>query len=150
MRRVFATVCLAAVFAVPLPALADTGMAYDSVNRIVMNADPSAMQPGPFDQDFAAASATPSPAGGGGLFGHLKQQIAMAANAGQMMSTGIAQRHYVAGSKSRTDMVSLGVATITDCAARTITTLNLRDKTYRIESMDHPSTGRCASRATPP
>ena len=30
-------------------------------------------------------------------------------------------------------------ATITDCVARTITTLNLRDKTYRVVSMDQPS-----------
>jgi hypothetical protein len=56
-----------------------------------------------------------------------------------MMQTGMAQKHYVAGSKERTDLVAMQTATITDCVARTITTLNLRNKTYRVVSMDQPT-----------
>jgi hypothetical protein len=63
----------------------------------------------------------------------------MAQNAQQMMQSGLAEKHYVAGSKERTDQVVLQTATITDCVARTITTLNLRNKTYRVVSMDQPS-----------
>ena len=62
----------------------------------------------------------------------------MAQSAQQMMQTGLAEKHYVAGSKERTDEVVMQTATITDCVARTITTLNFRDKTYRVVSMDQP------------
>jgi hypothetical protein len=105
-----------------------------------MTTDPSALQPGSFEDDYsAAASAQPPAQGGGGLLGHFKQQIAMAQNAQQMMQSGMAEKHYVAGSKERTDMVTVQTAIITDCVARTITTLNLRNKTYRVVSMDQPS-----------
>jgi hypothetical protein len=105
-----------------------------------MTTDPSALQPGSFEDDYsAAASAQPPAQGGGGLLGHFKQQIAMAQNAQQMMQSGMAEKHYVAGSKERTDMVTVQTAIITDCVARTITTLNLRNKTYRVVSMDQPN-----------
>ena len=140
MIRVGVVALVVAIVVMPVGALADSGVAYESVNRIVFNADPSTMQPGSFDQDYAAASASqPAPSKGGGLFGKFKQAISMGENAGEMIRNGMAQRHYVAGSKSRTDMIALGMAFITDCSARTITVLNLNDKTYRVESMDHPS-----------
>ena len=124
----------------PFAATAASGLAWDSVSKLAMTADPSSLQPGSFDDDYSAAASAPPPAqGGGGLFGHFKQQIAMAQSAQQMMQTGLAEKHYVAGSKERTDEVVMQTATITDCVARTITTLNLRDKTYRVVSMDQPS-----------
>lgn len=140
MNRLWAIACLLGIVAMPISALADSGVAYDSVTRIVFNADPATMQPGSFDQDWATASSSqPAQTGGGGLFGKFRQAISMGENAGAMIRNGMAQRHYVAGTKSRTDMTALGMAYITDCAARTITVLNLHDKTYRVESMDHPS-----------
>jgi hypothetical protein len=124
----------------PFAAAAPSGLAWDSVSKLAMGTDPSSLQPGSFDDDYSAAASAQAPAPkGGGLFGQLKQSIAMAQNAGQMIQTGMAEKHYVAGSKERTDYVSTQTATITDCVARTITTLNLRNKTYRIVSMDQPS-----------
>lgn len=140
-------VLISAVVAVALFAVSSlfaaagpAGLAWDSVSKMAVTTDPSSLQPGSFDDDYAAASSVQPPAqgGGGGLFGGLKQSLGMAENAQQMMQTGMAQRHYVAGSKERTDLVALQTATITDCVARTITTLNLRDKTYRVVSMDQP------------
>jgi hypothetical protein len=55
------------------------------------------------------------------------------------VQNGFAQRYYIAGSKERTDQVSDQTATIVDCAARTVTTLDLRKKTYRVVSMDQSS-----------
>lgn len=107
---------------------APNGLAWDSVTKVVTNADPSTLQPGSFDADYAAAAAAPP--SGGGIVGQVKQ--------------GIAERHYAAGSKERTDNVAQQTATIVDCVARTITTLDLRGKTYRVVSMDQsasPSSG---------
>jgi hypothetical protein len=121
-------------------AAAPSGLAWDSVSKLAMTTDPSSLQPGSFEDDYsAAASAQPPSQGGGGLFGHFTQSIAMAQNAQQLMQSGMAEKHYVAGSKERTDMVAVQTAIITDCVARTITTLNLRNKTYRVVSMDQPS-----------
>jgi hypothetical protein len=127
---------------VPLRAIADpNGLAWDSVTKIAVNGDPSTLQPGNFDNDFAAASAAqmPDQGGGGGMFGQMHQAMAMGQSMKQMMATGIAERHYVAGSKERVDNLTMQTATITDCDARTITRLDLRQKTYVVESMDHPS-----------
>ncbi|MGC9991264.1 MAG: hypothetical protein ABSD52_02540 [Candidatus Cybelea sp.] len=137
------TVAAVALFAAssPFAAAAPSGLAWDSVSKLAMNTDPSTLQPGSFDDDYsAAASAQPPASGGGGLFGQLRQSISNAQSAAQMMQTGMAQKHYVAGSKERTDLVAMQTATITDCVARTITTLNLRNKTYRVVSMDQPTT----------
>ena len=124
----------------PFAAAGPSGLAWDSVSKLAMTTDPSSLQPGSFDDDYSAASSAQPPAqGGGGLLGHFRQQIAMAQNAQQLMQSGMAEKHYVAGSKERTDLVAVQTATITDCAARTITTLNLRNKTYRVVSMDQPS-----------
>lgn len=124
---------VAALFAAPLVVLtlaalplassaAPNGLAWDSVTKLAMNADSSTLQPGSFDADYAAAAAVQAPTG--------MQSVQ------QMMKTGLAQRHYVAASKERIDDIAQQTATIVDCDARTITTLDLRRKTYRVVSMD--------------
>jgi len=123
-------------------AAAPAGLAYDSILKFSMNGDASSQQPGDFDKDFAAAAAVQGPdlGGGGGLFAQIHQAEARAKEMQQLMQTGFAERHYVAGAKERTDNLSMQTATIVDCAARTITRLDLRHKTYKTESMDQPST----------
>jgi len=140
MRRICAALA-ALTISVPLAASAATsGYAWDSVTRIAMNADQSSLQPGDFNADFSAASAVQAPQqGGGGLFAQMHQAMAMGQTMGQMMQTGIAEHHYVAGTKERTDEISMQTATILDCSARTITTLDLKKKTYRVVSMDQPA-----------
>lgn len=119
---------------------ASTGLAWDSVTRLMTNADPASLQPGSFDADYAAAASAPPPSGGGGgMFAKYKQAIAAAQNFAQLMKTGLAEHHYVAGAKERTDQVAAQTATIVDCSARTITTLDLKAKTYRIEPIESPS-----------
>ena len=66
-------------------------------------------------------------------------RAAIAQNVEQLMRTGLAERHYIAGTKERVDQVSQQRATITDCAGRTITTLDLRAKTYRIAPIESPA-----------
>jgi hypothetical protein len=145
MKRglVLTSACVAVAFFLAsssFAAAAPSGLAWDSVSKLAMTTDPSSLQPGSFDDDYsAAASAQPPAQGGGGLFSHLAQSIAMAQNAQQLMQSGMAAKHYVAGSKERTDLVAVQTAIISDCVARTITTLNLRNKTYRIVSMDQPN-----------
>ncbi|MBV8531759.1 MAG: hypothetical protein JO104_10610, partial [Candidatus Eremiobacteraeota bacterium] len=87
---------------------APTGLAWDSVTKFSMSADPSKLQPGVFDADYAAAAAEQSPSSGGGIFGQVKQVAEME----KMLQTGIAQRHYIAGSRERTDDVVAQKATI--------------------------------------
>jgi hypothetical protein len=117
----------------PMAAVAaPSGLAWDSVTKLAMGADASSLQPGSFADDYAAASA-PAQAPTGGLFGKMMGQ-----NMQAMLHSGDAQRHYVAGSKERTDEVARQTATIVDCSARTITTLDLAKKTYRVVSMDQP------------
>lgn len=119
---------------------APAGLAYDSVTKIAMGGDASSQQPGDFDKDFAAAAAVQMPQHtGGGIFSQIAQAEAMGKSAQQMMQTGFAERRYVAGTKERTDNLSMQTATIVDCAARTITRLDLRKKTYKTTSMDQPS-----------
>jgi hypothetical protein len=135
LKRLFVWAALAVTLALVAPAqapAATAGLAWDSVTKINLGAGASSLQPGSFPDDFAAASASQSP--GGGLFSHMLNQDMMS-----MMHNGFAERHYVAGSKERTDQVTSQTARIVDCAARTITTLDLAKKTYRVESMDHPS-----------
>lgn len=135
---------------VPFPAAAGpSGLAWDSVTKIAVNGNPSSPQPGNFDDDFAAASAAQMPdqgGSGGGMFGQMHQAMAMGQAMKQLMATGVAERHYVAGSKERVDNLSRQTATITDCDARTIARLDLRNKTYTVESMDHPSSSTSAGR----
>jgi hypothetical protein len=120
---------------------APSGLAWDSVVKLSMNADPSTLQPGDFSADYAAASTTQAPAaGGGGIFGQLHQVMSAGKSMQEMMQNGFASREYVAGSKDRIDMLAAQTAVITDCSARTITTLDLQRKTYKIVSMDQPYT----------
>lgn len=125
--------------AAPAPALAATGMAWDSVTK--MAPGDTAPPPGNFSSDFAAASQpAQAPQGAGGMFGGMIPPGALAGAGGMisMMQNGFAQRNYVAGSLRRTDDVANRSATILDCSARTLTTLDLAKKTYRVTSLDAP------------
>jgi hypothetical protein len=114
------------------------GWAWDSVTKFEMNADQSSLQPGSFDDDFAKASAVQpeQQEGKGGMFARMQQAMAVGQSMQALISNGIAEHHYVAGTKERTDQVGQMTATILDCSARTITYLDLRKKTYRVTSMD--------------
>jgi hypothetical protein len=114
------------------PASAASGLAYDSVTKLSMGADASTLQPGDFAADFKAASDVKPPQSGGGMFGALRQ----ASGAMAALKVGTAERHYIAGSKERVDDIIQQHATIRDCAARTVTTLDLAKKTYRVETFD--------------
>jgi hypothetical protein len=125
----------------PLEAIASSsGLAWDSVTKIAVNADPATLSPGSFDSDFATAAAVQQPEqSGGGIFKQIHQAMSEGQSMQQMMKSGMAEHHYVAGSKDRTDRLFSQTATIVDCTARTITTLDLRRKTYKVASMDQPS-----------
>lgn len=129
---------LAAAFVTPGQAASQAGLAWDSVTKIAMNADPSALEPGDFSADFAAASTTqlPQPGSGGGLFGPLHAAMSAGKGMQQLMQNGMASREYVAGSKVRIDLLAMQTAIITDCSARRVTTLDLQRKTYKVASMD--------------
>jgi hypothetical protein len=138
-HRVTATALFAALLVLPFAVSAEpAGLAYDSVTKISMKGDASSQQPGDFNADFATAAAVqmPDQGGGGGFFAKLNQAMTMGKSMQQMMQSGFAERRYVAGTKERTDNLSTQTATIVDCAARTITRLDLRRKTYKTESMD--------------
>jgi hypothetical protein len=142
MRMTLAAVAALSLPVVP-PAFAATGMAWDSVTK--MSTGDAAPQPGNFASDFAAASQpAASPQQRGGLFGGIA--AGALAGAGGMiaaMQNGTAAHNYVAGSFRRTDDVGSQTATILDCSARTLTSLDLAKKTYRVTSLDapRPSTG---------
>ncbi len=124
IRKLILVLTLAAL---PLAAsAAPNGLAWDSVTKLAMTADSSTLQPGSFDADYAAAAAVQAP---------MQPPTAMQ-SVQRMMKTGLAQRHYVAASKERIDDIAQQTATIVDCDARTITTLDLRRKTYHVVSMD--------------
>lgn len=111
------------------------GLAFDSVMKFQQGGD-GPPQPGNFSSDFEAAS-TPQEPAKRGPFG-LGAAMAQAQATMSMFKTGIAERHYVAGWKTRTDHIALNTAEILDCSARTLTTLDLAAKTYSVESLDHP------------
>lgn len=150
--RLLAFVAGCGILGTGLPSYAATGLAWDQVTRFSM--DGSTPQPN-FAADFQVAS-QPAQAQTqrGGMFGGITNAMNAAMGAMQMMKTGIAERHFVAGSFERTDNVAQQTATITDCAARTITTLNLAKKTYRVVSMDRaqtpPSVGKPGPQAPAP
>ena len=137
---------LGAAFAVAALALAPVrnataasgGLAWDSVSKMAAGTDAATIEPGSFDADYAKAAAVvvPSDTGGGGFLNKMKSAVATGKAAVATMQTGLAEKHYVAGPKERTDSVSYGKATIIDCVARTLTTLDMRKKTYRVESLD--------------
>lgn len=136
-RTVLAGACALAVAAAFLPAGAATGMAWDSVMKF--STDGSLPAPGNFSSDFQTASqiSTPPPQRGG-LFGGISSAIGAANYALTAMRNGYAQRHYVAGSLIRSDDLVNRTATIVDCQARTLTSLDLAKKTYRVSSLDAP------------
>jgi hypothetical protein len=134
MKNRLALAAALALSAGPVAApAAAPGLAWDSVTKMSMGADPSSLQPGSFDADYSAA-ASGSQSSGGGPFAHM-----IPAGFMQMMQNGMAERHYVAGDKERTDQPAMGTATILDCTARTLTTLDLKKKTYRVVSLDQPN-----------
>jgi hypothetical protein len=129
--------CALAVAGACLPAGAATGIAWDSVVKLAM--DGSVPAPGNFADDFQTASQTSTPPPQrGGLFGGITNAIGAAGYAMGAMRNGFAQRHYVAGNFVRSDDLNAQTATVVDCQARTITTLDLAKKTYRVASLDAP------------
>ncbi|MGH7660111.1 MAG: hypothetical protein ACRENA_04230 [Vulcanimicrobiaceae bacterium] len=139
MRRVAAihgSVLAFALIATALPSSAAGGLAWDQVTKFSM--DGSIPEPN-FQQDFetASQSAQDQPQHHG-MFGGIQNSINAAMGGLQMMQRGIAEHHYVAGSFMRVDNVAEQTAVIVDCAARTMTYLNLAKKTYRVASLDQP------------
>ncbi|MGH7707698.1 MAG: hypothetical protein ACREM6_07200 [Vulcanimicrobiaceae bacterium] len=146
MVRTF-VISAAALAAMMLPATVglaapSAGLAYDSVMKFQVGADPATLQPGTFAADFATASAAKSeqPSGRGGLLGHMKAAIAAAKSATEIFHNGSAEHVYVAGLRRRTDVIATQSATILDCSARSETLLDMAKKTYRVVSLDAPST----------
>ena len=149
MKSLCAAFALAALLTTLLPAqAATTGIAYDSVTKFG-SADAASLQPGNFDADFQTASQPPQEPKRGGLLGGLNAAISQGMAAGAMFRTGLAERHYVAGSKQRVDNVASQTATILDCQARTIATLDLKNKTYTLVSLDAPQPATGGSRSGP-
>lgn len=142
LSHLFAFIAASVLLSSPAGAAGSAGgLAWDSVTKFVQPPNASALQPGSFDTDYAAASQVQiQTKTGGGVFNAIKQAESMGSEMQQLMRSGFAERHYVAGSKERTDQVAYQTATIVDCDARTITHLDLRAKTYRVTSMDS-STG---------
>lgn len=141
MKNRLALATALALCAAPLGApAASSGLAWDSVTKMSMGADPSSLQPGSFDADYAAA-ASGGQSSGGGPFSHM-----IPAGFMQMMQNGMAEKHYLAGDKERTDQPATGTATILDCSARTLTTLDLKKKTYRVVSLDAPGSSSSPSK----
>lgn len=122
--------------ATALPSSAAGGLAWDQVTKFSM--DGSIPEPN-FAQDFQTASQSPQEQPQHrGIFGGIQNSIGAAMGGLQMLQQGIAERHYVAGSFTRVDNVAQQSAIIIDCAARTMTYLNLAKKTYKVVSLDQP------------
>ena len=144
MKRVLVSLSLLAFLNAALPAEAsDLGQAYDQVTKFQPNADIAALEPGDFISDWQTAS-TPaqSEPPHGGMFGRIHEAMNQASGAMAMMHNGMAESHWVAGLKERTDFPAQQTGTITDCGARTITHLDLKAKTYYVVSMDQPQAPR--------
>ena len=139
MRNRLALIAVAALVAgaqIAPAGAASSGLAFDSVSKFSAGGDPASFQPGSFESDFQTAS-QPAPAQShGGMFGGLANSLGGMNAMMHMMQAGTAERHYVAGSKERTDELASQSASIVDCAARTLTTLDLAKRTYRITSLD--------------
>jgi hypothetical protein len=152
MKRLLVLLAMAAMLGTiaPVSAAPVTGISYDEVMKFGMG-DNASLQPGDFESDFQTASQPPAPPkGGGGMFGGLTAAIGQAAGMMSMFKTGIAARHYIAGGKERVDYPAMQQATITDCDARTIAKLDLKNKTYTLISMDQPApTGGTGGRGRP-
>jgi hypothetical protein len=130
--------CVLALLAALPAGAATSSLAYDSVSKFLTNKPD--LEPGDFDADYATAAAVPAPTKApGGMFGKLVQnRLAQAMGSMAEMSNGLAERVAIAGTRERTDYPSLQKADILDCTARTITELDLKNKTYTVESIDAP------------
>src|SRR5580704_8205403 len=149
-QRPLVILCVLALLAALPAGAATSGLAYDSVSKFLTNKPD--IEPGDFDADFATASAivTPPP-NRGGLLGHVQNQLAQSMGSMAQIQNGLAERVAIAGPRERTDYISLQKADILDCTARTITELDLRAKTYTVESIDAPPpTQSTASRNNAP
>jgi hypothetical protein len=140
MKQLFSVFGLLGVLATVIPAAAapSPGIAYDSVTKFVMGGDAQSTQPGTFETDFQTASQPVQQPKGGGLFGGLSASLAQGMAGMSMFKNGLAERHYIAPPRERTDNPAAQTATILDCQARTLATLNLKNKTYTLVSIDAP------------
>jgi hypothetical protein len=164
MKRALVFASTVALACTLVPALAATpppvpiGIAWDSVMKFAPSNDAAILQPGTFDADYqTAAQPVQAPPQRGGMFGRITAAMDQAGAAMAIFKTGMAERHYIAGNKERTDYPSTQKATILDCGARTLTSLDLKAKTYTVVSLDAPrapvssgpSSGRTAPGAMP-
>jgi hypothetical protein len=139
VKQLFGLLGLLGILATVVPAAAASpGIAYDSVTKFAMGSDAGSTQPGSFETDFQTASQPVQQLKSGGLLGGLSASLTQGMAGMAMMRNGLAERHYIAGNKERTDNVAAQTATILDCQARTLATLNLKNKTYTLVSLDAP------------
>lgn len=138
MKQLLGLVGLFSILATLVPAAAATpGISYDSVTKFATGSDTA--QPGTFDADFQTASQPINqPPARGGLLGGLNAAMAQGMAMANMMKSGLAERHYIAGQRQRVDNLAAQTATILDCQARTLATLDLKNKTYKLVSLDAP------------
>ncbi len=146
MRNSILVFFIAAIAALsPAPAVAQgvsipskIGLAWNSVTKTVPNADAWSLQPGDFDLDFAIASnENLQIVGSGGVLGYsLDQLTAMGGNAATLLKSGFAENYYATNYKARIDQPTFHRATIVDCALQTVTTLDLRAKTFDVQPME--------------
>jgi len=140
MKQLLGLVGLLSILATIVPAAAASpGIAYDAVTKFALGSDAASAQPGTFDTDFQTASqpVQQQPARGG-LFGGLNAAMAQGMAMANMMKSGLAERYYIAGQRQRVDNLAAQTATILDCQARTLATLDLKNKTYKVVSLDAP------------
>jgi len=129
MMRLIGFVAVTALLGVvPAGTSPATGISYDEVValKVSMGGDASNLQPGDFDSDFQTASQPKPPPMPGANF--------PAAGRG-MAAVMVATRHYIDWPKERVDEPARQTASITDCSARTLTFLDLKNKTYAIGAM---------------
>jgi hypothetical protein len=140
MKQLLGLFGLLSMLATVVPAAAASpGIAYDSVTKFAMGSEAASAQPGTFDADFQTASqpVQQQPARGG-LLGGLNAAMAQGMAMANMMKSGLAERHYIAGQRQRVDNLAAQSATILDCQARTLATLDLKNRTYKLVSLDAP------------
>lgn len=151
MKQLLGLAGLIGILGTVVPAAAASpGIAYDSVTKFAIGSDAAAAQPGTFEADFQTASQpVQAPPARGGLFGGLNAAMAQGLAMASSMKTGLAERHYIAGQKQRVDNLGAQTATILDCQARTLATLDLKNKTYKLVSLDAPQPPPAARREAP-
>lgn len=147
-RLAAATVTILTLIEPAAAPAATAGIAYDSVQKFAMGGDAGTQaEPGGFASDFATASTPIVKTGKRGFLG-LNAMAEAGSAAMSAFKNGSAERHYVAGAKYRVDTIASGEARIVDCTARTLTTLDLNKKTYKIVSLDTPESGDTSSPRT--